>query len=42
MSDFGNDQYHEMICVEPGVLGDTNVLPVEPGQQAVLEQMIQV
>lgn len=22
MSDFGNDQYHEMICVEPGILTD--------------------
>lgn len=37
MGDFGNDQYHEMICVEPGIL-----LPatLEAGKVAVLEQVI--
>jgi glucose-6-phosphate 1-epimerase len=37
MSDFGDDQYHEMICVEPGILGKPML---EPGKQAVLEQVI--
>mmetsp|Transcript_6161 Transcript_6161/g.17552 ORF Transcript_6161/g.17552 Transcript_6161/m.17552 type:complete len:144 (-) Transcript_6161:1197-1628(-) len=36
MSDFGNDQYHEMICVEPGILTDTVILP--PGESASLIQ----
>ncbi|CAB9507297.1 Glucose-6-phosphate 1-epimerase [Seminavis robusta] len=39
MSDFGDDQHHEMICVEPGILGKPIL---EPGKQAVLEQVIAV
>mmetsp|Transcript_26707 Transcript_26707/g.63694 ORF Transcript_26707/g.63694 Transcript_26707/m.63694 type:complete len:316 (+) Transcript_26707:132-1079(+) len=34
MSDFGNDQYHEMICVEPGLLSGKTLLP--PGKKANL------
>jgi len=40
MSDFGDQQYHEMICVEPGLLKSDTALEV--GQTAVLEQTIQV
>jgi len=36
MSDFGDEQYHNMICVEPGILGNTASL--EPGQSATLTQ----
>lgn len=36
MSDFGDDQYHEMICVEPGILGNTASL--EAGESASLTQ----
>lgn len=39
MKDFGDDQYHEMICVEPGILGKPML---EPGKQAVLEMTIEV
>ena len=38
MADFGNDEYHDMLCVEPGILGDGNVL--EPGKEAWLKQVI--
>jgi len=36
MSDFGDDQYHDMICVEPGILGTNESL--EAGQSASLTQ----
>jgi len=36
MSDFGDDQYHDMICVEPGILGTNSSL--EAGQSASLTQ----
>ena len=37
MGDFGNDQYNDMICVEPGLLrGDT----LQPGKQATMTQTI--
>lgn len=39
MSDFGDDQYHEMICVEPGMLGQHTL---EPGKTAVAQQIITV
>lgn len=35
MSDFGDDQYHDMICVEPGILDNTLL---EEGQTASLTQ----
>jgi len=35
MSDFGDDQYHDMICVEPGILDNTSL---EEGQSASLTQ----
>ena len=38
MSDFGDDQYQEMICVEPGLLGHQPVLP--PGKEARFTQII--
>jgi len=40
MSDFGSEQYHDMLCVEPGVLGDNVVL--EPGKEGTLEQVLLV
>lgn len=39
MSDFGNEQYKEMLCVEPGMLGDNSL---EPGKIAIVEQTITV
>lgn len=38
MGDFGDDQYQDMICVEPGLLGHEPVLP--PGKEARLTQII--
>jgi len=40
MSDFGDDQYKEMICVEPGILKGENI--VKADGQASLEQIISV
>lgn len=40
MADFGTEQYHDMICVEPGILGDDTVL--EPGKEAFLKQVMSV
>uniref|UniRef100_A0A7R9WVA2 glucose-6-phosphate 1-epimerase n=1 Tax=Craspedostauros australis TaxID=1486917 RepID=A0A7R9WVA2_9STRA len=39
MSDFGDDQYVDMICVEPGILGSPTL---EPGKVAKLCQEIEV
>lgn len=36
MSDFGDDQYHDMICVEPGILTDTVKIGI--GESASLIQ----
>jgi len=38
MGDFGNDQYHDMVCVEPGIL--TNVPLLEGGKQATFNQTV--
>ncbi|GKY98286.1 hypothetical protein MPSEU_000786200 [Mayamaea pseudoterrestris] len=38
MSDFGSDQYSDMICVEPGLLGHQPLL--NPGMEARLTQSI--
>ena len=38
MGDFGDDQYHDMICVEPGLLQDVPLL--EGGKQATFTQTI--
>lgn len=38
MSDFGDDQYQDMICVEPGLLGHQPVLA--PGKEARFTQVI--
>jgi glucose-6-phosphate 1-epimerase len=40
LGDFGDEQYNQMICVEPGVLKDVPVL--EGGKVAVFEQVISV
>jgi len=40
MSDFGNDQYADMICVEPGVLQSKT--PLEPGKTTTLTQTIEL
>jgi glucose-6-phosphate 1-epimerase len=40
LADFGNEEYHDMICVEPGILGNDVVL--EPGKEAFLTQVIHV
>jgi len=39
MSDFGDDQYHDMICVEPGIL---NAVTLEAGDSASLTQTTQL
>jgi glucose-6-phosphate 1-epimerase len=41
MSDFGDEEYHDMICVEPGMLLKDQ-LPLAPGQRALLKQVIRV
>lgn len=38
MSDFDDEEYKEMICVEPGMIGHQPLLP--PGAQARLSQSI--
>jgi glucose-6-phosphate 1-epimerase len=38
MSDFGNEEYHDMICVEPGLLGHQPIL--NPSGEAILSQTI--
>jgi glucose-6-phosphate 1-epimerase len=40
MADFGNDEYHDMLCVEPGILGDDKVL--QPGNEAWLQQVVSI
>jgi glucose-6-phosphate 1-epimerase len=40
MSDFGNDEYEQMMCVEPGLLGHQPLLP--PGAEATLTQSLSV
>jgi glucose-6-phosphate 1-epimerase len=39
MSDFGDDEYKEMICVEPGLLGEPSL---EGGNTAKLSQTLQM
>jgi glucose-6-phosphate 1-epimerase len=39
MSDFGDDQYLEMICVEPGLLGDPSL---NGGSTAKLTQVVEM
>lgn len=39
MSDFGDDQYHDMICVEPGIL---EAVSLEPGHSASLTQTTEI
>lgn len=38
MGDFGDEQYHDMLCVEPGILND--VPPLEPNQTLQFTQTI--
>lgn len=38
MADFGDDQYHDMICVEPGMLSD--VPPLDGGKKASFTQVV--
>jgi glucose-6-phosphate 1-epimerase len=40
MADFGDDQYMDMICVEPGLL--SNVPPLEGGKAARFSQTVRV
>ena len=40
LADFDNDEYHDMLCVEPGILGNDIVL--QPGKEAYLRQVIKV
>lgn len=39
MSDFGDDQYHDMICVEPGILGNEIL---KAGESASLTQLTEM
>jgi glucose-6-phosphate 1-epimerase len=41
MSDFGDEEYHHMLCVEPGMLR-TDQQPLAPKQCAVLKQVIRM
>lgn len=38
MSDFGDEEYKEMVCVEPGLIGHQPLL--EPGKKATLTQSV--
>lgn len=38
MGDFGDEEYKEMVCVEPGIVSEQHVL--KPGHAFVLEQTI--
>ena len=38
MSDFGSEQYNDMICVEPGLL--SNVPKLEGGKRATFTQVM--
>jgi glucose-6-phosphate 1-epimerase len=38
LADFGNEEYHDMICVEPGMLGGS--VDLQPGKEAFLKQVI--
>lgn len=38
MADFGDDEYKEMVCVEPGIVSQFHTL--QPGHAFVLEQTI--
>jgi glucose-6-phosphate 1-epimerase len=40
LADFDNDEYHDMLCVEPGILGNDIVL--HPGKEAYLQQVMKV
>jgi len=40
LGDFGNEEYHDTICVEPGIL--TGVPELENGKEAEFEQTITV
>jgi D-hexose-6-phosphate mutarotase len=40
LADFDNDEYHDMLCVEPGILGTDVVL--HPGKEAYLQQVIKI
>jgi D-hexose-6-phosphate mutarotase len=40
LADFDNEEYHDMLCVEPGILGTDVVL--HPGKEAFLQQVIKV
>jgi len=40
LGDFSDDEYHDMICVEPGILNDVPVL--ENGKEAVFKQIVSV
>lgn len=40
MADFGDDEYHEMICIEPGILSGKDVMEV--GQRVEFTQIISV
>lgn len=40
LADFDNEEYHDMLCVEPGILGTDIVL--HPGKEAYLQQVIKV
>ena len=40
LADFDNDEYHDMLCVEPGILGNDIVL--QPGKEAYLQQVIKI
>jgi glucose-6-phosphate 1-epimerase len=39
MADFGDDEYLDMVCVEPGILGRPTL---SPGESATIEQVIAV
>ena len=42
MGDFGDTQYNDMICVEPGLLNGATTPDIAPGTEAILTQIVKV
>jgi glucose-6-phosphate 1-epimerase len=38
LADFGDDEYHHMLCIEPGVVKE--FVPLAPGESLTLAQTI--
>lgn len=41
MGDFADEEFHKMVCVEPGVVNPAFPTTLEPGQSLLLHQRIE-